>query len=818
MTLRLLFVFLVCLLSSCIGTRYLKSDEAVLYKQKIKTEGYKPDKDALNLQLAQTENAHPLGVVSYLVHVYQFGESVFDTAKVEKKRALTQEKFKRKISRARAGRRKVALNAKRIQKLDKLDKKLKEGNQFMRWGEQLAVFDSGKVDESSANLKKYLFSKGFFQSKVSANVKYKNAQKVVTIYNVSTGMPYRVDSIIVNIQDQTLPAHLQADITEGVLINGRYNSDKFEAERGRVLDLMSNAGYFGFRRQFVLFEVDSTALDDRRLIVRETVVNPPDEGYHRRYRLDSINFATESGTTSRTNRKLVRSGDITFDFTNDRYPVNILDWRIFLDKDSLYSKALTLETQRQLSYLDIFKFVNINYDTTGGQFVASIFTSPLKKFQTSTEAGLSVFGVNGLPGPFVNFNAKGRNIFRGLEISQLDASASLQDIPGVTNDDARYSRLMYGSQFSVTFPQFLFPMKDDYRSQIGRYNPRTKLALGVNFEDRKDEYERNTFNSSLAYIWQVKNNSQFTFTPFDISYIYTRPTATFQQVLEELEANGNRSLASTFRSSFVTFGSFSYTLNLNQYGVGNTNSWLIRSFVELGGNLQHWIAKEPFDPSLELEYFRFARLGADVRRNLRLNGKSALAYRVNVGLALAYGEENRALPYERYFFAGGSTGIRAWPPRRLGPGSYAVYDTITSTGVPIVNYRLEQPGEILLETSLEYRRKLVGFIDGAVFVDAGNIWLWKGTTVDPLLDGNQNLEMPDDGRFRFSSFWKEIAVGGGVGLRFDFSFLVLRIDAAYKLVDPAYPQGERFLLPDYRVRDLWNQNKVNINLGIGYPF
>ena len=172
-------------------------------------------------------------------------------------------------------------------------------------------------------------------------------------------------------------------------------------------------------------------------------------------------------------------------------------------------------------------------------------------------------------------------------------------------------------------------------------------------------------------------------------------------------------------------------------------------------------------------------------------------------MLIAYGISGGVLPYEKYFFAGGSTSIRAWQPRRLGPGSFTPETNEDGT----FDYRFEQPGEILFEAMFEYRRKLFGYFDGAIFVDAGNTWTFAE---DPSREGAE---------FKADRFYKEIAIGTGIGLRMDFEFLVLRLDMGIKAYDPARPVNERFILDKLSLKNpLGESGQQVFNIGIGYPF
>lgn len=823
MKVTIFFLSIALFFTSCIGTKYLKKDEYILYKQRIEY-NRDLDEEALQNQMVQTPNKKLVETrifwinitipIAHRVYIYELGKRSFDSVGLIQKRADIIKKYNRRITKAGSTARKERLNDKKLRKIEKTDVRLREGNKFMQWGEPLAVFDSAKFVASKTNLKNYLFSKGFFNNEISTVVNREN-RKVQVIYHIEENIPYTIDSLVYSVHDEDIQKLFFEHIEENELKGSIYEQEKITAELERVYDLMTNNGYFEFKRQYIQFEIDST-IHEQGLVIRETIVNPPGKNHHKIFKLDSIIFTTESGINVIRDKEPVQYQGVTYNFSSTKYPEKVLDWRIFLHKDSIYSKKKTLETQRQLSYLDIFKFVNINFDSTGGKFIANIFTSPLKKFQTSTEVGLSMLNQQGgLPGPFIDFNAKSRNIFSGLEIIQFDGNAGIQGISNVTDEDNTYSRLQYGGQLSTTFPQFLFPLKASYREKIGQYNPRTKIASGVNFEDRRDEYERTTFNGNFTYIWQIQNSSQLSIKPLDVSYIYADPdkfSDKFQRHLDSLREIGLRSLVSSFQSAFLSFSSVGLDLNINGYGLGNVTATYLKSFFEIGENVQNL-----FNQSIQdrLEFYRYLKTGIDYRRTIRLNAESALAYRANVGLAYIYGGNN-SLPYEKYFFTGGSNSIRAWKPRRLGPGAIATYtNTTDSDGNPVIDYSFERPGEIILETSIELRKDLFGFVDYALFVDAGNIWLWSRPE-NTLDAGEENSQ--DAGEFRFRTFWREIAVGAGFGLRFDFSFLVLRTDFAYKVVNPGYPLGDRFVLDDFRFSDLWNRNKVELNIGIGYPF
>ena len=224
--------------------------------------------------------------------------------------------------------------------------------------------------------------------------------------------------------------------------------------------------------------------------------------------------------------------------------------------------------------------------------------------------------------------------------------------------------------------------------------------------------------------------------------------------------------------------------------------------VEPGGTFTNLWMRDLFKRD-SLEIYAYVKLDTDYRKIFGSTKNKSWAFRVRSGVAIPYGE-NGLLPYEKYFFSGGSISNRAWKPRRLGPGSY---DHIEEGQV---SYKFEQQGEIIIESSIEFRQRLIGFLHWAAFIDAGNIWTIKE---DNARKGAQ---------FKLNEFYKEIAVGAGLGLRFDFSFFVMRFDVAAKIIDPARPLGSRFFLSSGFNNEPFHDPKLTepvvYTLSIGYPF
>jgi outer membrane protein assembly factor BamA len=355
-----------------------------------------------------------------------------------------------------------------------------------------------------------------------------------------------------------------------------------------------------------------------------------------------------------------------------------------------------------------------------------------------------------------------------------------------------------------------------------------------------------------SYTWQNNKGRSYQLTPVNLSVIDTANlSGEFKDLLREQAEQGNFSLINSFRPSFVNSIIFGVTWNYKNYGNTERSSGFIRAQVESGGTIWNFL-----DPKIvtqyDLNYFKYFRFSLDMRRINVLHKNTTVAYRFNSGLAYSYGD-GRSLPYEKFFFAGGSNSIRAWRPRRLGPGSFKPRTTEeidingNANGSPrndgLFDYSIEQPAEILLEASLEVRQKLFGFVSGAVFVDVGNTWTFQRRfkTVYTLIPEEERKEngpktiatVVNDGtegnsQFKADQFYKEIAVGTGFGLRFDFTFLILRLDVGMKVWDPARGEGDKFVLDKVRLFKPYATQTANgwtnyrepviYNVGIGYPF
>jgi outer membrane protein insertion porin family len=796
------FLFLLVLISSCSLTKGLKESEYLLYSVDIKGND-KTGKSELLDVVKQTPNTRiPLLNTSIGISLYRFGEWTFDSLKhVKKKEEYLSEKLKL-VEKQEA----QTLNKKEKKRLTKLnniltslEKKLEYGNFFMRTGNPRVIFDSLSTVESSKQITFYLFNNGYFDAKTTFEVEKKKKRAWVT-YFVLENSPYLVDSFYTRSDDKNIyELLLKNERRSNIKVNQNYNQSAISRERQRVEDILKDNGYYTFSRSYIEYNVYKDTVE-KNVQIEQLIRKPIYADFHQVYILDSVHFSIDppSNEIFDEDRKSTYK-DIDFSFYQDRYSEKIIASRIFLNKGNLYSRRDVIETQRQLANLDLFRFVNIAFDTLGDVLRPRIYTQPNQKYQITNQVGASI--TEQLPGPFFSHSLRNRNLFRGAEVFEFFFRAGLEGVVSATGEGGVFRSRELNTSASVIFPQFLFPTGKNSLQKFGRYNPNTRTLIGYNYVNRP-EYIRESVNGIIAYNWNTRNlRQQYSLNVLDANFIRSSLSNDFRELLENLQSQGNN-LINSFLPSFVSSISGQVIINFNQYGVVQKNrASLWRIFMESGGTTLNFLQEE-FIAERSLAYFQFLKFQSDFRRYIPLSRNQTFAYRLNLGLARPYGISDGVLPYEKYFFAGGSTGIRAWQPRRLGPGS----NTPDTFEDGTFDYRFEQPADILLEGMFELRSKIYGYFDGAFFIDMGNSWTFK-----------EDLARPG-ANFEFNRFWKEIAIGTGLGLRMNFDFLVLRLDMGVKAVDPARPLGERFILDKFFQSFLGERGQTVFNIGIGYPF
>ncbi|UOG72770.1 BamA/TamA family outer membrane protein [Hymenobacter tibetensis] len=810
-------LLLAVLAVGCSPLRLLGPNQLLL--SKIELEGVKQaDAERLQALYRQKPNSRfPLPKLT----IYQVGRRFYNPGRIERKLDSTRAEYNRRILAARPDSAKVGkLLTRRERRTRRLQLVLDKGNAIMRLGEPPVIYDTALTRQTSEQLATFLKSKGFFRSHVSYSDTLSDGRfwlgrlfggsdslqrrRVIVTYRITENAPFRYSQLDYDMADSAVAKRVLASQPASLLhVGDQYDEELIGQERGRIEMLLKNDGYFDFRQQYITLEAD-TSFAPTTVRLRTIVASPGPGLLHPRYTIRRVRFITDAGTVRFGQKRdtLVQDSTIFLAFRH-RISPRLLNRKVAINAGDYYSLTATQTTQRQLSQLDVFRFASVNYvkvrpqqlkDSLNRQLDANIAASPAKRYQETVEFGGTYVAER--PGPFGNLRLKARNPFGGAEVLELGLRAGFEGQfrpEGQVTDGGSRSVLttQLGANLNLILPQFMVPWRTN--QFLVQYNPRTRFTIGYNFVSRP-EYSRTNLEGTFDYLWQRSAYHQFIFTPVDLSLVNTPflDSAFFQRLVSQFP---NREAAAfTFARQFVPGFGFTSLYNSNDFNE-TLDARYLRLFVEIGG-----VTRPLYQKVLEKQNIQvtdFYRLNADYRRYHKLGPKSFLVYRFNGGVVQPLRASSSQLPYDKYFFAGGSTSVRAWRPRRLGPGSFTSYD---NQGIRTFN--TEQPGELLLEGNVEYRFPLFGFINGALFTDFGNVW-----TLRP--------DNRDGARFNVNSFYREFAMGSGFGLRFDFSFLILRLDVATKVYDPTAP-GSKWVVRNF---SLFNgQNQTALNLGIGYPF
>ncbi|SFC48171.1 Outer membrane protein assembly factor BamA [Flexibacter flexilis DSM 6793] len=792
---------LACFLSGCVSATFLEKDKYLLTRQVVKGNKHNSQEE-IEMLFQQKGNRKVLESMPYL-YAYFAGKKFYKPEKIKEDIEKTKLRYATKIHADTQNVKRVTkLEAKRDKKLQKLQTKLDEGNWMMRVvGEPPVVLDTLQTQKTAHEIQTYLFNQGYFDARVSYSFK-ERFRKITITYQITENEPHKIYKVQY-VTDDARIQHLLDSTAKQVSVKPDeiYKQNNLISERDRIDRLLRNSGYFAFSRKYISVVADTALPDTLRQKFYGTslkfLIQNPANGRHKPYRINNIRFFIDNdrGTAPDT----TWTYNQVFYKTNERdFSDKIVDTKILQHPPEWYSYSKIQNSQAQLASMDIYKFVNFNFDSTGGKLKLNIFTSRLPRYQVSDELGLVVS--QGAPGPFVNGTFKVRNVFRYLGIFELGGRYSQEGQLSAFQSDRIYRATEWGFNASLSFPNALLPSK--LSQELNPYSPRTRFIGGYTSVTRP-EYARNIIKASLTYTIQTTPYSQIGVTPIDVSVNHTRNIDTdFRDFLITQAINGN-SLIMSFNNSLVTsFGAY-YMHNTNQTG-SHKRSKYFRVNAEIGGLLPSFlnktILKNNSEELFKLQYYRYVKVNADFRFYQPASKSTMIAARLNAGAAVPIGQfagsSTATLPWEKYFFSGGSNSVRAWAPRRLGLGSYTYRDASGKA-----TYQYEQAGNIIMEANIELRQKLFGFVETALFADAGNTWA--------LTESEQNA----GAQFRATRFWEQIALGVGAGLRLNFSFMIVRFDVSAKTYDPAETLNKRWVLHKWR-----DKGQTLLNVGIGYPF
>lgn len=679
---------------------------------------------------------------------------------------------------------------------------VKKEKGFKHWlkykvGEAPVLFSQVDLEYNKKVLQNNLENKGYFNTRTTSD-SVRTGKKATAEYSVKPGKQYTIKSIEFPKDSSTISKAIAKVTRRSILKVGKpYNLDAIKAERVRIDERLKEKGYYYFNPDYIKVQVDSTVADyqvDLKVKVKDET---PDLA-KTDYKINKIIIYPNYSLTSQSEKK-ADSVEYYKDYTiinNDKlFKPRVFDRALYFEKGDLYNRKNHNLSLNRLVNLGTFKFVKNQFkvsDTIGNYLDAYYYLTPLPRKSVRLEVLAKTNSAN-YSGTELNVNWSNRNTFHGAELLTLSAFGGLEvQVSGQNNG---FNVYRFGGEANLIWPRFIAPIT--LKSSSG-FVPKTKATLGYEFQNRTQLYSLQTLKGSFGYLWKENERKEHQLNITEITYASPRNvTELYQSQIVE-----NPSLEKVIEKQLIFGPTYSYTYT-NTMQKRKKNTIYYKGSLDLSGNavglLSGSNAKDgKQDEILGVPFSQFLKMQHEFRHFYKLGKDSQIASRIIAGAGFAYGNSNE-MPFIKQFFIGGTNSIRAFRARSLGPGTF---DGSQSTS----QFLPDQSGDIKLEFSTEYRTKIYSVVNGALFLDAGNIWLL-----------NNNSEKPGS---KFSSkFMDEIAVGVGAGLRFDFTFLVLRTDLAFPIRKPFLPEGSRWVLDQVNVGSgSWRKENLVFNLAIGYPF
>lgn len=679
-------------------------------------------------------------------------------------------------------------------------------------GEPPLLFEDIRPDRIKNSMQNELFNLGFFDAEVNYEIEKK--EKTTSVDYIATiSAPYKIKEIVFPEDSSDLSAKIRLLQPEMTLRTGdQFNVDDLQEERQRIENALKDQGFYYFNNDHLIFETDTTEGNKELNLYLKVKENIPTQA-SKIYTVNQIDIFpnyTFSVDEKRRLRPPVIVDSMKYYSEKDVFKPQVITNSILLKKGNIYSREMHNRSLHRLIGLGTFKYVSMrfNEDTTNQSLSTRVYLTPLQRKSLRFQVQL-VSKSNNFLGPGVDLTYTNRNLFRGAELFKVSLTSSFEtQVSGQGNNPLNSFEI--GLQTSLEIPRFITPfnLKSRYK-----YVPQTTIKAGVSILNRVEYFRMRSINLSYGFLWKEATTVQHQLTPIDINFVQLTDRGTLFDTL----LNNNPFLERTYQNQFIIGGSYNFTYNskLKEDNLDNANNFYISANVDVAGNLLHLLQSGVKEVESTIDqpytifgspYAQYGKFQVDYRHFYRIDKKNQLAYRVIVGVGLPYGNSS-SLPYIKQFAAGGSNSIRAFRARSVGPGTY-YNENINNRDVYI-----DQTGDIKLEGSLEYRFDILGPLKGAVFTDAGNIWLAK---YDDTRVG---------GEFDTKDFLDELAVGGGAGVRVDTDFFVLRLDVAFpfrKLVPLNGTTGESYF--DWAFDEIdfgsksWRRENLVWNIAIGYPF
>lgn len=836
-----LLVLIIGYFTSCDTVKHVAENEHLLTDTKVLINGKKNNTETINNLLYQKPNSKiPALGMPLRLHVYNLARPNLDSI------------LNAKIY---SNPKKVAWKTKLLSK-KQFDKEIESRKDFNSWlkktGEAPVVVNEARTKRSVKRLEDYYINNGWFDVNANYSINKKENKRASIEYLVETGAPYAIDSISEKIKSPVIDSLYERIKKNGLLKrNEQYKSSNFALERSRVSDALRNSGVYHFNQDYIAFEVDTIGTNKKVNIgvqIQDRIIRTSDSLRRepfKIYKIKEVNIITDYSYENRNKPfqdSLSYAGFKIYSYNKIKYRPKALTDAIFITPGGIFKDSDRTITYRHLNELRTFKYPSIDYiENKNNTLTDTIRLTPLKKFGLSFDADVSQSNIQTV-GFSLNPSLIIRNVFRGAETLELSAIGAIGASKSASRNnisDPFFDINEIGADLKLTIPRFFFPFNTE--KIIPKYmSPSTRISLSTTSQTNIG-LDKQTFSGIFNYNWSPSRKVSNRLDVFNIQYvrnlnvdnyfgIYDNSYNSLNTIAQDVNyINSDEDLIFPSQTdAFLTYALNSPTpseisrtqlstisginerknrltednliiassfslINDERTNLFDEDFSILRFKVELAGNIlssaMNLFGAEKNTNNkyelLDVAYSQYIKTEFDFIKHWDLGRKNILAARSFVGIAIPYGNSSN-IPFSKSFFAGGANDNRAWTAYRLGPGSSESSNEFNEANLK-------------LALSVEQRFNIFGSLNGAVFVDAGNIW--------NVLDDVK----VDNATFSGLNSLKDIAVGSGFGLRYDFSFFIFRFDIGFKTYDPSYQNQNRWF-NDY------NFGNAVYNIGINYPF
>ncbi len=687
---------------------------------------------------------------------------------------------------------------------------------YNRWlrnlGQPPVIYDPELTDASRRQLRQALINRGYMDAEVTVDTILRpDRKRAIVNYNIHTGAPHTIKSLSLNIPDSAINEILRRDSALfAIPADSLFDRNRLDQLRASVTERLRNHGYYTFSREYISFTADTVAGSkeiDLTLNLTEPVRRDslsPAPLRHLSYLIRNVTFVTDQSSSAQLDTVRYRNIDVVYGPDHYIRPSMLYDM-CFLEPGKPYDTRLVDRTYAALSRLSILRFINIEFVPAGqigdlGLLDAVIIISRNKKQSVSLE--LEGTNSEGDLGFGIGATYQHRDLTHRSELLTVKFRTAYESLSGNLDGFINKRFTEYAGEIGLTFPKFILPGAT--RAFKKRMQATTEFTTSFNYQERP-EYTRIIAGIGWRWKWDARRfgvNTRHVFDLLDINYVkLPRSTINF---IDEI-APSNPLLRYSYEDHLIMRLGYTYyrtnrripTMEVNAFAMQPSITTL-RASAETAGNLLYGLSSlfgahrsEGAYKVLGIQYAQYAKVDADYTYTRNFNSRNALAFHVGAGVAVPYGNSSM-VPFEKRFYAGGANGVRGWGVRTLGPGCYDAQNSVTDF--------INQCGDIRLDLSIEYRAKLFWVFEGALFIDAGNIWTIHSYPNQP------------GGMFKFNQFYKQIAAAYGLGLRMDFTYFLLRFDLGFKAHNPAMNQE-----PWPIIHPRWGRD-TNFHFSVGYPF